>query len=191
MTSIGDEAFANWNGEFDGLTSITIPGSVTSIGQSSFYGCRGLTSIKIPDSVTSIGQYAFIGCGLTSITIPDSVTSIGDAAFDSCLGLTTIVIGSGVTSMGGGVFSRYAGLSDNVSNIIAVIVRAVIPPSVPEEFNAFSDYIDGVDVADYPIYVPAGSVNAYKTALGWSQYADRIFSMEGGIVPGSGDGGDD
>ena len=191
VTSIGDEAFANWNGEFDGLTSITIPGSVTSIGQSSFYGCRGLTSIKIPDSVTSIGQYAFIGCGLTSITIPDSVTSIGDAAFDSCLGLTTIVIGSGVTSMGGGVFSRYAGLSDNVSNIIAVIVRAVIPPSVPEEFNAFSDYIDGVDVADYPIYVPAGSVNAYKTALGWSQYADRIFSMEGGIVPGSGDGGDD
>ena len=157
VTKIGDWAFSNENGEFDGLTSITIPNSVTSIGIAAFHKCSGLSSI----------------------TIPDSVTSIGDGAFEECLGLTTIVIGSGVTSMGAGVFS-------NSSNIIAVIVRAVIPPSVPNDFYAF----DMFDVT-YPIYVPAGSVNAYKTATGWSDYADRIFSMEGGIVPGSGDGGDD
>ena len=68
--------------ECRGLTSITIPASVTSIGDNAFYDCIGLTSVSIPDSVTSIGDNAFSGCsGLTSIKIPDSVTSIGYAAF--------------------------------------------------------------------------------------------------------------
>ena len=75
---IAAQAFSDCSG----LTSITIPDSVTSIGQSAFSGCSGLTSIIIPDSVTSIGSYAFRDCsGLTSITIPDSVTSIGSGAF--------------------------------------------------------------------------------------------------------------
>ena len=65
MTSIGDGAFSYCTG----LTSITIPSSVTSIGYSAFIGCSGLTSITIPSSVTSIGNYAFYRCtGLTSIT---------------------------------------------------------------------------------------------------------------------------
>ncbi len=65
-----------------GLTSVTIPNSVTSIGDGAFSDCSGLTSVTIPDSVTSIGDYAFSSCtGLTSVTIPDSVTSIGDGAF--------------------------------------------------------------------------------------------------------------
>lgn len=87
VTSIGDYAFE----DCAGLTSITIPNSVTSIGYGAFNGCTGLTSITIPESVTSIGDFAFRGCtGLTSITIPDSVTSIGDYAFYICSGLTSI-----------------------------------------------------------------------------------------------------
>ena len=74
------------NGEL--VTEITIPNSVTSIGNYAFYECTWLTSITIPNSVTSIGRSAFCGCSmLTTITIPNSVTSIGDYAFDNCTGL--------------------------------------------------------------------------------------------------------
>ena len=72
-----------------GLTSITIPNSVTSIGDAAFYGCSGLTSITIPNSVMRIGSVAFSECsGLKSITIPNSVTSIGVRAFINCNKLT-------------------------------------------------------------------------------------------------------
>jgi hypothetical protein len=88
-----------------GLTNITIPLGVTSIGDGAFSGCDGLTSIIIPDNVTSIGNFAFRECtGLTSITIPDSVTSIGDEAFRECTGLSSITIPDSVTSIGRVVF---------------------------------------------------------------------------------------
>ena len=89
-----------------GLTSVTIPDSVTTIGYQAFNGCTGLTSVTIGSGVTAIGQSAFNGCtGLTSVVIPDSVTSIGQYAFNGCAGLTTVTIGSGVTTMGDDAFS--------------------------------------------------------------------------------------
>ncbi|MBQ0141740.1 MAG: leucine-rich repeat domain-containing protein, partial [Prevotellaceae bacterium] len=73
------------------LTSLTLPNSVTTIGDSAFDGCSGLTSVTIPNSVTTIGKYAFYGCdGLTSVTISNSVTTIGDFAFAHCTDLTSI-----------------------------------------------------------------------------------------------------
>ena len=65
---------------------------VASLGES-FYGCSGLTSITIPSSVTSLGEYCFYDCsGLTSITIPSSVTSLGNSCFASCSGLASVTI---------------------------------------------------------------------------------------------------
>ena len=73
------------------LKSVTVTGGNILYG--AFRNCTGLTSITIPDSVTSIGDYAFSGCtGLTSITIPDSVTSIGSSAFSGCSSLESITI---------------------------------------------------------------------------------------------------
>ncbi len=83
-----------------GLTSITIPAGVTSIGNWAFYNCESLTSITIPDSVTSIGQSAFYGCSsLTSITIPDSVTSIGGSAFSGCPIVTATICTNHISSI--------------------------------------------------------------------------------------------
>ena len=119
VTSIGGSAFEDCSG----VISITIPNSVTSIGSSAFYGCSGLTSITIPDSVTSIGSSAFFGCsGLTSVTIPDSVTSIESSAFFGCSGLTSITIPDSLTSIGSSAFSSCSGLTsvtipDSVTSI--------------------------------------------------------------------------
>ncbi len=75
------------------LANVTIPNSVTSIGDNAFSSCRGLTNITIPSSVTSIGDNAFSSCsGLTNITIPSSVTSIGEGIFSSCRNLTNIKV---------------------------------------------------------------------------------------------------
>ena len=114
-----EDAFAGCTG----LTSITIPDSVISIGSGAFAGCTGLTSITIPDSVTTIGECTFSGCtGLTGIVIPDSVTSIGSSAFVDCTGLTSITIPNSVTSIGSYAFRNCKGLtsitmSDSVTSI--------------------------------------------------------------------------
>ena len=108
VTSLGERCFSDCSG----LTSITIPSSVTSLGWFCFEGCRGLTSITIPSSVTSLGNSCFSNCsGLTSITIPSSVTSLGDGCFQDCSGLTSITIPSSVTSLGGNCFWNCSGLT--------------------------------------------------------------------------------
>ena len=105
---LGDYAF--WG--CSGLTSLTIPSGVTSIGRNAFDGCSGLTSMTIPSSVTSIGGAAFGGCsGLTSLTIPSGVTEIGDEAFSGCSGLTSLSLPSSVTSIDDGAFEGCSGLT--------------------------------------------------------------------------------
>ncbi len=107
-----------------GLTSITIPDSVTRIGNQAFQGCNGLTSVTIGNSVTSIGSEAFSYCrGLTSITIGNSVTSIGDRAFSGCSGLSSVKIPDSVTSIGLSAFQGCYKLVEVINNSSLNIVK--------------------------------------------------------------------
>ena len=88
VKEIYNEAFKNTS-----ITSVIIPNSVTSIGNSAFCACDSLTSVVIGESVTSIGSSAFYDCrSLASVVIGDSVTSIGDSAFSNCGSLSSIYI---------------------------------------------------------------------------------------------------
>ena len=117
-----------------GLTSVTIPQSVTKIDDYAFGRCFNLTSVTIPSSVTSIGDEAFSAChALTSVTIPSSVKTIGFLAFRRCINLRSVTIPSSVTSMGWGAFSTCA-------NLTSVIFKGR-PPEV--DFDDYNYY--GVD----------------------------------------------
>ena len=108
VTTIGNRAFSYCTS----LTSVTIPDGVTSIGDNAFSGCSSLTSVTIPSSVTTIGNGAFSFCtSLTSVTIPDGVTSIGNSAFSECSSLTSVTIPSSVTAIGGYAFSYCSSLT--------------------------------------------------------------------------------
>ena len=133
ITTIGANAFQNKMA----LTSITIPETVTSIGEYAFAGCTALqtidlsnsqitsipdrafqgnlalTSITIPDTVISIGQYAFNGCtNLLNVNLSETsqLQTIGNYAFQNCSSLTTITIPETVTSIGSRAFSGCSSL---------------------------------------------------------------------------------
>ena len=114
VVKVGDEAFKNNTS----VTGITIPDSVTSIGDGAFLSCYSLADITVDagnlnyssvDGVlfnklqTLLIQYP-AGRSDNSYTIPESVTSIGDYAFESCTSLTSVTIGNSVTSIGGQAF---------------------------------------------------------------------------------------
>ena len=121
VTTIGDNAFG-WSHQK--ITSVTLPNSITSIGEESFYLCRGLTSIDFGNSLISIGKRAFVQCNsLTSLTIPNSVKTIDIEAFSNCEGLKgTLTIPNSVTTIGYGAFAYCEGLT---SVIIGNSVRAI------------------------------------------------------------------
>jgi hypothetical protein len=93
------------------LGQMTIPGSVTSIGESAFAGCSALTSCNIPGTVNNIGAYAFSSClSLKNLFIPGSVHSIGVGAFENCKSLISINIPSAVTRIPEFAFAECAAL---------------------------------------------------------------------------------
>lgn len=144
-------------------SSIPTDGSVTSIGKNAFDGRTKLTGITIPDSVTAIGYGAFGSCyRLTSVIIPNSVVSIGGAAFYGCSGLTSMTIPNNVSSIGDQAF-------ENCDKLTSIIVLNATPPKLVK--SAFKR------TAIETITVPIGCGEAYKTADGWSAYADKIVEV--------------
>ena len=96
LTAIGDYAFDRCTA----LKTITLPASLTTIGQEAFSGCTALTTIILPASLTTIGQEAFSGCtALTAVTFPALLTKIGQSAFAGCTALATVTLPASLTSI--------------------------------------------------------------------------------------------
>ncbi len=157
VTSIGGTYYGYWGDieSYDAfsycssITSVNIPNSITSIGNSAFSGCSGLTSVTIPNSVTSIGDYAFSDCSsLTSITIPNSVTSIGGGVFYNCSSLTSIDIPNSVTSIGYGAFADCSSLTSiTIPNSVTSIgyyafeyCSGLTSITIPNSVTSIGDY---------------------------------------------------
>ena len=191
VTSIGNRAFY----ECSSLISMAIPEGVLSIGYDAFYSCIALTSITLPESITEIGYDAFMYCssltafygkyasadnrclivdgelnsfapaGLTSYTIPDSVTSIGSDAFNYCYSLESITLPDSVTSIGNWAFY----FCPSLTTVYSKNPTPPTPPTWSIDSLPFY-YCENLK----KIYVPTESVDAYKTANGWENYASKI-----------------
>ena len=147
--------------------------SVTSIGDSAFYCCKGLTSITIPDNITSIGSAAFYWTGITSITIPDSVTSIGDWAFSYCESLENITLSNSVTCIDMYTFSDCINLTsitipDGVTTIdeeafsyCESLTRITIPDSVTSIGRAAFEFCESLTSITIPNSVKSIGVYAF------------------------------
>jgi hypothetical protein len=190
VTRILNEAFVNC----DGLTSVTIPDSITSIGGFAFEDCSSLTSVTIGNSVTSIGEGAFYICtSLTSVTIPDSVRSIGHFAFQSCNGLTNVMFGNGVASIGYAAFS-YCGLTsvtipNSVTSIGALAFQySTRLTNVTFLGNAPTGSLGRID-ASAKVYYYYGTTGWEPTYDGWPTVmlgapAPQVGTGSAGVKPG-------
>lgn len=192
LTDIGGYAFSYC----DSLRRFSVSASVTSIGTNLLRGCgdlmyitvdsnntiydsrddcnaiietatntliEGCKNTVIPNTVTKIGSCAFAERNyLTSMAIPSGVTEIGDHAFYSCYRLSTLTIPSTVTEIGEDAITQ-------LSNARSITCEATTPPTLGMG-NLFL-------TNDCPIYVPAASVSAYKSANRWSNYASRIQAI--------------
>ena len=110
VTDIGDYAFSGCHS----LTTLSLGENIKTIGSYAFYDCTQITgSVTIPQSVTSIGNEAFRWCsGIDSLTINNAATSIGEWAFASCFGIKTLSLGEKIKTIGYNAFSDCSGLTN-------------------------------------------------------------------------------
>jgi hypothetical protein len=136
VTSLGEGCFYYYgDDDFGGVTSVTVPTTVTSFGEDCFR-CSALTSFTIPSSITSLPYKCFGYCEkLKSITIPNTVKSIDYRCFTSCNSLDSIVIPSSVTSLGDGCF-------DYSKNLKKVVLSSSLDSLKEGLFSGCTSLID-------------------------------------------------
>ena len=189
LQSIGDNAFCVCSA----LTAIDIPASVTSIGAGAFDGCSSLAAVTLHDGLKSIGDYAFDGCtSLTAIRIPGTVKTVGMYSFQDCSALASLELAEGVKELGLLAFRNCSALTQvtlpaSLTKVgidvfgghgpsIVFTSLATTPPSHNGGYPLGE--VDGVT-----LYVPQGSLNAYKSAFGWSDYLNNTFAIQATLSP--------
>ena len=168
------------------IERVVIPNTVTVIEDYAFSGCHNLDSIMIDDNVTWIGGHVFANCSnLKTVTIGKGVTQIGQSAFYYCSNLQTVnynainftgMMGTSVflechafttLNIGNQVKMMPIGAFDRCTNLTSITIHAIIPPVLG---NSPFQYVP----KNIPVHVPCGSIPAYQTATGWSDFTNFI-----------------
>jgi hypothetical protein len=140
------------------------------ISQKGLYDKINIGDYVIPNSVNNIEMYSIYFChSMTSVTIPDSVTIIGEGAFKDCDGLTTVNISDSVIEITSDAFI-------DCNNLNSVYCKPTTPPTALTPYGFWWSF--DLNAPDRKIYVPMESVEAYKSAEYWSDYADAIVGYD-------------
>lgn len=151
--AIGNSAFYN-----TGITELTLPETMRTLGSSAFSYCSQLAKVVLPSSITAIYSSTFSYCAnLAEINLPEGITTVDYEAFIGCRSLTEITIPSTVQSMGSDVF-------ENCSSLTTVKCKAIVPPV------ANSVFTNGMDLNHCTLYVAPFAVDAYREAINWSNF---------------------
>jgi len=155
VSAIGEYAFK----ECTSLTRMDIPSGVSIINKGTFYSCLALTSVTIPNSVTEIIRYAFQYChALKRVEIPNSMNMINDYVFHGCTSMTSLYLPSTIEIIGSKSFN-------DCTSLDSVTCEGITPPDYGIE-NSFSPST----FQDATLYVPASSVDTYRTTKYWSNF---------------------
>ena len=156
VTSIAENAFVT-----SLITSLSMPWTITEIGEGAFKSCSYLEHVTLSPSFTEIPNYCFTVTPLKECVVPEGVTTIGLSAFEGCSSLTSLILPSTLTTVNACCFS--------VGHKSCVITcYATTPPTAdPQTFSGYSG----------KVAVPSASVDAYKAAPGWSTVAEQIEAI--------------
>ena len=184
VEEIGQSAFEGC----DAMQFCRIPNSVKTIGVYAFRHCSGLTECSLPSGIETIGANAFQNCiSLSFINLPNGITSLGDYVFDNCLNFRYINIPNSLTEIPRRCFSNCDGLTDielpssityidqeafyDCNSMYSMTLHSITPPTL--HYWALSHINPNIK-----IYVPSQSVEVYKTAEYWSNYANNIYPIQ-------------
>ena len=179
VTAIGENTFAACD-----LSSLTIPNSVTYLGFGSFKFNQNMTSVTIPNSVTLLGGWAFEACfSLTSVTIPNSVTEIYDNTFESCVSLTSVTIPNSVTSIGMYAFAWTGLTSVTIPNSVTSIGESAFTGcssltsfTIPYGVTSIGDYAFSVCGSWSYLSIPSSVTSIGTQAFDGTDIA-KVYSL--------------
>ncbi len=172
---------------FSGMTSATLHNGITKIDKMAFSRCVSLPTITLPTGLTEIGFDAFAyDSSLESIVIPSGVTLLDYGALKFCTSLTSVTLSEGIQSIGNIALAYESSLTNlTLPSTVSFIDEYAMAfnhalttvtclATTPPELGYQNIFLGDENLTT--IYVPSGSVNAYKTA--WSTYADKIQPIQ-------------
>lgn len=160
LVEIGSKAFYRTK-----LSSVTIPENVTIINEYTFCNCSELKSVKLPSHLTEIHNRGFAATGITELSLPNTLLILDEWAFNACRQLRSVYIPDGLTSIPNYSFQACDSLKE-------FHIRSVKPLSITE--NAFGAGDVKTPISSASLFVPKGSLDAYKNADIWSEFANII-----------------
>ena len=166
LTTIENSAFIGCSG----ITSLSLSPNLISIGESAFGQCKGLTTVEFPPSLTTIEYGAFNQCeAITSAILPESLTSLGSSAFGSCMGIKNIYIPASLASLANWTFTH--------SNEVTSITYAA---SVPYEMIENNFHENAYESAI--LYAPNASIADIQATPYWNKFK-HIEAKDGSVTP--------